>query len=564
MKRAWAAIIVLSIIFTSMIFVGCGADRTTMADVVRYYGADGTMGLLFEWTNITTYDDKDLKEISSDMSSLAKGILVYIPSYGLMGTAMNPMALWKNLLIVVDTPSEMSDKDFADKLSTFMNKWFDVKMSVSTDGDKVAITFMDTKLYVYSVGKMKVLTGNSTLKKRSEPPRYLDKVLDSMLSLKGDYRVALFNEDTYGVLAFTGGSTQLMGKFRLGIAVEGGLKKELLPQYAPVPEDKAVVFGAVDGALLDAGYKALQKIAGGFVKPANIPHGMQISTVISDYTGNALSIVTIGGITPEELFDLIGKLEGRRPSVTSVEWDGGITLYKIDGAVSPYKDGIIYGFISKQPTEAVLREFFTDKYKEFAQTYTDLIGRDDIHLIGFVKIDDDMVAKEFKDAVPHKVTIEVYGTDELTLQMTMDKPVDLKKEIYKYIRDFKSLTVASQMKNKVERARSDLVGIGFSVSVFYTKYGHLPKDKQELLSALDNFIKQRVWLNGKPFSDVIVSDTTIYKPEGTDDVILCIPVPQEYIKYAGGQYAVMHLGDFIKTNQLKNPADLVMFLSECR
>ena len=564
MRKVITTLVVLSIIFTSMVFVGCGANRTTMADVVRYYGADGTMGLLFEWTNITAYDDEDLKEISTDMSSIAQGLLVYIPSYNPMTAVMNPKSLWKDVLIVVDTPSEISDREFADKLSTFMNKWFDVKMSVSTDGDKVAVDFMDTKLFVYTIGDMKVLTGNGALKKRSEPGRYLDKVLDSMLSLKGDYRVAVFSEDTYGVLAFTGGSTKLMGKFRFDKPVEGGLRKDLLPKYAPVAKDEAAMFGAVDGALLDAGYKAIQKIASGFIKPVDIPHGMQISVVMSDYTDDALSIVTVGGITPSELFDLIGKIEEQTPSVSSVEWDDGITIYKIDGTVSPYKDGIIYGFISKQPTESVLREFFTDTYEDKAQTYADLIDREDIHLIGFAKIDDDMVNDEFKEAVPHKITVKVYGTDELTLDMNMDKPVDLKKEIYKYMRDFKSLTVASQMKKKVENARYSLMSVGFAVSVYHNKYGKMPEDKTEIVSALDEYVKKNTWLNGKPLSDVIMSDSTIYRKEGPDDALLCIQVPQEYIKYAGGQYAVLHLGDFIRTDQMKAPEDLVMFLSECK
>jgi len=564
-KRSILSIfIVISIVIGMLGFVGCTPNRTTMADIVRYYGASAEYGFLLEWNNITPVDDEELIEISKDLSSLAKGILVYIPSYGLIGTMLNPKSLWRDLLIVIDTPSNLDDKVFAQKLSDFMSKWFDIEPQVSAKDGRTYIEFMDTKLYVYTIGGMKVLSGTSTLDKNKEPASYVDRVLTSMLSLEGDYRTALFYRDIYGILSFTGGSNKVVGKFSLGTSLKKGLDGEKLFQYSFVGRDDSRFFVAVDGKLISAVYNVIEEVTQSIVKSVSVPHDMQLAVVgMKDGTGEKDVLISISGITPEELIDLVSKLDGIYISdIEKIVWRDGVTIYKIDRDFLAFKDGTIYIFpnVSFDRADSLLKSFFTDENKDHAATYRDLIDRDDLHMIGFYKIDD--VPKELEGNAPGEISIKVYGSDVLTLEFVMDKPMVLKNVIYRYMRNFKELTVGASMRRDVEDAKFRLFGIVMSANIFYEDRGRIPKDKEELISSLDSFVRDIEWLDGRNIVDVIRDVNTLYIVQD-EQALLCIPVPDNYLKYTGGKYAVVPIGQFDKESLAEGPPSLVVFRDTC-
>lgn len=565
MKRSTFSIfIVIFMVIGLLGFVGCTPNRTTMADIVRYYGASAEYGFLLEWNGITPVDDKELTEISRDMSSLAKGILVYIPSYGLLGNILHPKSLWNGILIVVDTPSNLDDKVFAEKLSGFMSKWFDIKSQVGTSDGRTYIEFMDTRLYVYTIGGMKVLSGRATLDRNNEPASYVDKVLTTMLSLEGDYRTALFYRDIYGVLSFTGGSNKVLGKFSLGRSLKNGLDREKLFQYAFVGKDGSQFFVAVDGQLISAVYDVIEEITQSIVESVPVPRDMQLAVVgMKSGTGEKDVVISISGITPEELIDLISGLEGRHVTNTEkIVWSDGVTIYKIDRDFLAYKDGTIYIFpnASFDKVDSLLKSFFTDENKDNSITYRNLIDRDDLHMIGFYKIDD--IPKELEGNAPGEVSIKVYGSDVLTIEFIMDKPVVLKKVIYRYMRDFKELTIGASMRRDVEDVKLRLFGIVMSADIFYEDHGRIPKDKEELISSLEDFVRYIEWLDGRNIVDVIKDVNTLYIVQD-EKALLCIPVPDNYLRYTGGKYAVVPIGQFDKESLAEGPTSLIVFRDTC-
>ncbi len=548
-RRLFTITLIGAIVLTLFSLGGCTPKRADMADIVRYYGEDAPMGAILEWTGITAYDDKEIKETSHDFASLAKGILVYVPSYGLMGALAGPKALWKGILIVVDTPDPaVSDKDFAGVLASFGKKWMNINASVGEEKGRVYLDFMDTRLYIYTIGGMKVLTGNGALQKRSQNAGNLDKFLDSMLSLQGDYRAGFFYGEQFGVFSFTGGSKEVTGKIYFGDRADVSLTPDMLPTYMPEPMDKVQGFAVADGYILDSAYKLVSGIAGGLLKSVDIPHRSALSVVAPSrgvpmltYTGKA-----------EDFFRAISFERGRDISYKKKDIGGGITLYYTDGDILAYKDGVLYAFLSGGATEDAVRAFFTDENKRNGESYRGILDGDDIHLVGFLRI------PSGDNELPSEIRVKVAGKDVLSVYLTLDKSVDLKKVIYKYFSQIKRLTVESRGKEMVSRARTMLPFIGFTVARYYEEHDAFPPNKEELLSLLDKGYLEEKWFDEKPIGDVIAEEG-IYSPSG----YLCLPVPQGYVKYAGGKYLKIDFVKFVKGDKMLDPMSGISSVNTC-
>jgi len=548
-RKLFSVILIGTIILTLFSLGGCTPRRADMADIVRYYGEDAPMGAILEWTGITAYDDKEIKEISHDFASLAKGILIYVPSYGLMGALAGPKALWNGILIVVDTrdPS-ISDKDFARALASFGKKWMHINPSVGEEKERVYIEFMDTRLYIYTIGGMKVLTGNSSLQKRSQSSQTLSRFLDNMLSLQGDYRAGFFYGEQFGVFSFTGGSKEVLGKIYFDSDADVFLTPHMLPAYMPEPIDKVEGFGVADGYIIDSIYKMVAGMAGGLIKSVDIPHNSALSVVVPShgvpmlaYTGKA-----------EDFFRAISFERGRDISYEKKDIDGGITLYYTEGDVLPYKDGVLYAFLSGSTTEDAIKAFFTDENRRNGETYKDILDGNDIHLVGFLRI------PSGDEEFPSEIRVKVVGKDVLSVGITLDRAVDLKKVIFKYFSQLRRLTVESRGKEMVNRAKAILPFIGFTVARYYEEHGVFPHGKEELLSLLDNGYLKEKWFGEESIGDVIAEEG-IYSSSG----YLCLPVPTEYVKYAGGKYLKIDFVKFVSGDKMLDPMSGISSVNTC-
>ncbi len=436
---------------------------------------------------------------------------------------------------------------------------------------------MGGDLYVYTIGNLKVLSGKPNLEKRQKPDVNIERFLENMLSLSGDYRIGMFSKDVYGIFSFKGGSSELVGKLKLLRAPKVFLKSRYLPEYAPVPQKDAAVFFTVTGDVLDAFYNTLRQVAGGFLKDVFIPKDMQMSVIVPSYTDDKMSVLTIGGISVDtftKMLKSLGAIDDN--AVPKVKKSGDVSVYVAEGIQFAEKNGIIYVSPDGDMINTYIDKLFITQHRQYADTYQKLIDRNNDVLVAFVGVPTKSLPGDMKMDIPRRVSIVAYGSDVLSVKLTMDKPLNLKDEIYKLMANFKNITVDAGMKRKIMDAKSTLISLGFSVADYQFKNGRYPQDKKELVGALNDYQKRQKWLDGRQLSDVILDVETKYIVDN-NKAKLCIPVPSDYVKYTHGRYAIVNFSGFVEfispseptssssmSSKLTNPEDYVSFGDVCK
>ena len=526
MKKTLSIMIILVIALS--VLVGCGPDRRQASDILLKYAKPAAGAIVVEWTNITTSEDPKLKDLSGDISSLGDELLVYIPIPDTMTLIGNPKPIWDGVLLIFHKPKAGKGKAFAERLAEVLKKWFDIQADVSQSGETTNITFMETTLGVYKDGDYIILSGGPLQRQSNHPPQ-LETLIGDMLKLGGDVRLGLFYKDISGVIYMKGESDTIGGYINPGISGSASIDKNLMPAWLAVNPKQAELVVVGSGYVVKAAYHIATTLSQGLLAEKNIPDDITFTAV----AGKDGGMVSIGGITPQRLADLLKELTHSDIKLTPAGTVGEAEVYMLDGSTLLYIPPVIYGLTENLEPEQAAEKLITQEAAGNARALRDMIpGDSDLQLW-------------LKARAPEPfgiLQLTARGTDKLQITARLPKPINIRDEIYKLMANFKDLTVLRQKQRQLQEVRAGMDMLAGYIHMVLDE-GQNPQSIQELISALPEFSKRALksmgWF-GKSMFDVLTSEKATLKNIG-DGVVVCIEVPEDYREVAGGRYGVIRV-----------------------